>query len=206
MKTECIKLTELYDYIMNRLPAEKLEAVEKHMEKCENCYNEYIDARILLKKLDETDHIQPKEIDRPVLRMIYSNLKRFYQWVADMESDQAFAPVPVRSDSVQPKTETLKKKIVVQKDFENYPATMTFQLEGREKFSVQIEAAAENHEPEISVILEREGGKFEARQLENGRSGFKNLPFAEYRLTLESDGMEHGEFRCIINEAGVDEQ
>ncbi|MCP4346335.1 MAG: zf-HC2 domain-containing protein [Desulfobacterales bacterium] len=201
MGTGCIDTNALYDYVEGELSARDKDRIEKHLASCDTCLDIFLTAKEFWKENHLAETV-PEKIDSSVLETIYSRLKQFYQWVAEPLTGDML-PQPLRSGAGTETTECIK----LSETSDNFHKELIFYKTGIDEFSVDTRISGEEiTKGTLSVILEREHGRFEACSPEQGHARFEGLPFGSYRFILEQDGSEKGTISFEINETGLSEK
>lgn len=201
METGCIDTNAFYDYIKGEVSPGDRNQIEKHLASCDTCLDIFLTAKDFWKE----NHLPETEaFPEMVPETIYARLKQFYEWITEPLAGDMLAQ-PLRSAAETDKS--ARECIKLSQTSHDFHKDLVFFKTGTEAFSVDARISGERiTKGTLSVILEREGGRFEARFLKHGHARFEALPFGSYRFILEQNGSEKGVIAFGINEAGLSEK
>ncbi len=144
------------------------DQIENHLAMCDTCLEIFLTAKDFWKDHMSETEAAPEKVDSSALETIYGRLKQFYEWITEPLTDGMLAE-PLRS-GLPPETDKLTRDYI--KLFEtshDFHKDLVFCKTGDDTFSVNIRISEKKISKGIlSVIMEREGGRFEARSLKDG--------------------------------------
>jgi len=202
--TECLELTQILQYLENRLSLEQKEDIESHLVNCSSCREEVILAAQVFndKKYSRWDTVN--ELSRPKLSM-----NKFYAVLEDMA---AFFK-NIMSFRIQEPAYAL-----VRGDQNKIPDTVQHKSLTKTFHGLKVEFFLERVIPPMvdirinlydivlssektRLILQREDGKFEGRYYESSVI-FDDIPYGCHQLLIEQGDSNIGTVLLGINEAG----
>jgi len=215
MTPSCIDIDTLIAYFTQKISKKDREIIENHLSNCDHCLEilatttQVLDDQTLShwETVSET-HAQAtwNKITEKIQK-----IKDFYQWTKEQLPPLWINPslepalVSVRFEA-ETDTETISptEHILIQREMNDLYTEMYIERSDEQLVSIKVRVLKNNQiAPHVCIFMERKGEGPSARALKQHYVSFNHLPFGQYRMFLEQDSEDKGEYTFEINEKGL---
>ena len=210
MTSSCLDMDTFIAYFTQKLSKKDRETVENHLSSCDHCLEILATTTQVLddSALSHWETVPETRAQATWNKIIekIQTINDFYQWTKEqippLWINPSFQPefVNVRSESELTPTD----HILIQRAMNGLFIEMYIERNDDQLVSIKIRVLKNNKiAPHVCIFMERKGGGPSARLLKQHYVSFEDLPFGQYRMVLEQDNEDKGEYRFEINEKGI---
>ncbi len=222
MKSACIELEALADYLWGDISEQEIEDMEKHFSECDDCRRVFAIANTVLKHEDSFDlEPLPEKKARSVWQQIKGKIGTLYQWVRELPSqlseypwfesfESADAFSGVRSET-RPTEEQFIDYIRFVRDINDLQAEIYIARTGDVSACMKIRVLKQGQQAKnVRLVLKKDGEKdmsFPLRE-RDPYVAFENMIFGGYELVMtqyEKHGKQSDSFKFKIDKTGISE-
>jgi len=210
MTSSCIDIDSFIAYFTQKLSKKDREILENHLSCCDHCLEILATTTQVLddETLSHWETISETRAQATLNKITekIQKIKEFYQW-----SKEQLPPLWIKP-SLQPAMVSVRSEneifptehIFIQRAMNGLYTEMYIERSDDQLVSIKVRVLQDKKiAPRVCIIMERKGEGPSARALKHHYVSFNDLPFGQYRLNLEQDSVDKGEYIFEINEKGL---
>lgn len=208
--SDCIDEYRLNRYIRRRLSREDMDAVEKHLLECDECLDDLVLAKAMMRDLDSVEWEPASEsaVHR-IFETIRRGLKQVMKWIPDLTPPMwllAPAASPVRSHAHE-SPQTHRDAVLLEKEFNSFFAEMYIEKIRPDTVTLSVRITVNHDRPKnVTISLISDSGKLASRFLHNDFEVFDDLMFGNYQLILKQNAEVKYEYYFAVDHEGFREK
>jgi len=203
MRDLCLNTDTLASYIGGFIDQSKRQDIENHLANCSECMDRFAMSIELLED-KELHEISLKDRSKPsdYLKNILQSASKIFDWCTNLPEPQwAMQPVPVM---VRDEANYSYKAIHLKRSTNQINIDIYIIHYAKQLFTLKV-FLNEQRKAEhcLSIVLFNSKGHIDAKPVMNNQVVFNEMGFGQYKMVIDQNTKNIGEYTFEINETGL---
>jgi hypothetical protein len=203
MNDLCLNTDTLASYICGSIDQNQRQNIEKHLANCSECMDRFaMSIELLEDKELHKINLKDQSKSSDFLKHILQRASKIYDWCTNLPEPQwVMQPVPVM---VRDETKCSYQAIRLKRSTNQLNIDIYIIHYAKKSFTLKVflneQRKAENC---LSIVLFNSKGHIDAKPVMNNQVVFNEMGFGQYKMVIDQNTKNIGEYTFEINETGL---